>query len=113
MDDAKFLGQFQIRRTRGVVNDGRWNRDCCLPCCGRVIQLINRCIMYYTFMTADRTTHMKVVAVSLIASILVVVGMLAARSSLSDMSTQLATRAPVLKAGKPLIWTRSEQIAIR
>ena len=25
--------------------------------------------MYYTFMTADRTTHLKVVAVSLIASI--------------------------------------------
>jgi hypothetical protein len=29
------------------------------------------------------------------------------------MSTQLEARAPVLKAGKPVIWTSQEQITIR
>ena len=69
--------------------------------------------MNYTLMTADRTTHLKVVAVSLIASIVIVVGVFAARPSLPDMSTQLEARAPVLKAGKPVIWTSSEKITVR
>ena len=69
--------------------------------------------MNYTLMTADRTTHLKVVAVSLIASIVIVVGVIAARPSLPDMSTQLEARAPVLKAGKPVIWTSSEKVTVR
>jgi len=69
--------------------------------------------MNYTLMTAGLTTHVKVVVVSLIASIVVVVGVLAARPSLPDMSTQLEARAPVLKAGKPVIWTSSEKVTIR
>ena len=69
--------------------------------------------MNYTLMTANRATHMKVVAVSLIASIVIVVGVMAARPSLPDMSTQLEARAPVLKAGKPVIWTDSEKVTIR
>jgi hypothetical protein len=69
--------------------------------------------MNYTLMTANRATHLKVVMVSLIASIVIVVGVMAARPSLPDMSTQLEARAPVLKAGKPVIWTSSEKVAIR
>jgi hypothetical protein len=69
--------------------------------------------MNYTLMTANRATHLKVVIVSLIASIVIVVGVMAARPSLPDMSTQLEARAPVLKAGKPVIWTSSEKVAIR
>jgi hypothetical protein len=69
--------------------------------------------MNYTFMTANRATHLKVVMVSLIASIVIVVGVTAARPSLPDMSTQLEARAPVLKAGKPVIWTSSEKVTIR
>ena len=69
--------------------------------------------MNYTLMTADRTTHLKVVVVSLLASILVVVVILASRLSLSDMSAQLEARAPVLKAGRPLIWTSSENVSVR
>lgn len=69
--------------------------------------------MNYTLMTAGLTTHVKVVVVSLIASIVIVVGVLAARPSLPDMSTQLEARAPVLKAGKPVIWTSSEKVTIR
>ena len=69
--------------------------------------------MNYTLMTADRATHLKVVIVSLIASIVIVVGVIAARPSLPDMSTQLEARAPVLKAGKPVIWTSSEKVTVR
>ena len=69
--------------------------------------------MNYTLMTADRATHLKVALVSMMASILVVVGVLAARPSLPDMSTRLEARAPVLKAGKPLIWTSNEKITVR
>jgi hypothetical protein len=38
---------------------------------------------------------------------------IAARPNLPEMSTQLEARAPVLKAGKPVIWTSSEKITIR
>jgi hypothetical protein len=67
----------------------------------------------YSIATADRTTHLKIVIVSLIAGIVVVVVGIAARPTLPDMSTQLEARAPVLKAGKPVIWTNSEQTTIR
>jgi len=76
----------------------------------------------YTLNAADRLTHMKIVAVSLIAGIVVVGVGLAARADLPDMSTRLASpsmsaqlerRAPVLKADRPVIWTKSDQITIR
>ena len=69
--------------------------------------------MNYTLMTANRGTHLKVVMVSLIVSIVIVVGVIAARPGLPDMSTQLEARAPVLKAGQPVIWTSSENVTIR
>jgi len=67
----------------------------------------------YSLTTADRLTHVKIVVVSLIAGIVVVGVGIAARPSLPDMSTQLERRAPVLKAGKPVIWTRADQVTIR
>jgi len=67
----------------------------------------------YSIARADRTTHLKIVVVSLIAGILVVGVGIAARPNLPDMSTQLETRAPVLKAGKPVIWTSHENTTIR
>jgi hypothetical protein len=69
--------------------------------------------MNYTLMTAGWMTHTKVVAVSLVASIVIVVGVFAARPSLPDMSTRLESRAPVFKAGKPEVWTSSEMVTIR
>jgi hypothetical protein len=69
--------------------------------------------MNYTLMTAGRTTHLKVVAVSLIASIVISFGVIAARPSLPDISTQLEARAPVLKAGKSVTWSSSEKITVR
>jgi hypothetical protein len=67
----------------------------------------------YTLATADRRTHLKIVAVSLIAGIAVVAIGIAARPELPDMSTRLEARAPVLKPGKPVVWTRADQVTIR
>jgi hypothetical protein len=67
----------------------------------------------YSIASADRATHIKVIVVALIAGIVIVGGGLAALPGLPDMSTQLEARAPVLKAGKPVIWTSQEQITIR
>jgi hypothetical protein len=67
----------------------------------------------YTLRTADRLTHLKIVVVSLVAGIVVVGVGIAARPSLPDMSTQLEARAPVLKAGQPVIWTQADQVTIR
>jgi hypothetical protein len=62
---------------------------------------------------ADRVTHLKIVVVSLIAGIVVVGVGIAARPTLPDMSTQLEARAPVLKAGQPVIWSGNETSTIR
>jgi hypothetical protein len=67
----------------------------------------------YTLTTADRLTHLKIVVVSLVASIVVVGVGLAARSSQPDMSARLESRSPVLKAGQPVIWTRADQTSVR
>ena len=62
--------------------------------------------------TADRLTHLKIVGVSLVAAFLVIGIGLAASPNL-NMSTQLEARAPVLKAGKPILWSINEQSLIR
>ena len=67
----------------------------------------------YTLNTADRLTHLKIVVVSLVAGIVVVGVGIAARPNLPDMSTRLEARAPVLKAGQPVIWTGTETATIR
>ena len=61
---------------------------------------------------ADRLTHLKIVAVSLVAGIVVVAVGIAARPTVPDMSTRLEARAPVLKPG-PVIWSGSETTSIR
>jgi hypothetical protein len=64
--------------------------------------------------TADRATHVKVVAVSLVASIAVIVVGLLARTEPGDTATaRLQTNAPVVKAGGPVIVTRTDTTAIR
>ena len=63
--------------------------------------------------TADSLTHVKIVVVSLVAAIVVVGVGIAARPTVPDMSTQLEARAPVLKAGGPVIWSGSDNITIR
>lgn len=62
--------------------------------------------------TADRLTHVKIVAMSLVAGIVVVAVGIAARPSLPDMSTRFEARAPV-KAGEPVVWTNADHITVR
>ena len=74
----------------------------------------------YSLMSADKSTHLKIVVVSLFAAIVVVAVGLAARPNLSE-STAVATTAngkihatgPVIRAGKPLTITSSDTTAIR
>ena len=63
--------------------------------------------------TADQLTHLKIVGVSLILGTVVVGIGIAAGPTVPDMSTQLEARAPVLKAGQPVIWSGSEISTIR
>ena len=67
----------------------------------------------YSLHSADRLTHVKIVVMSLVAGIVVVAVGIAARPSLPDMSTRLEARAPVLKAGQPVIWTSRDGTTIR
>ena len=73
----------------------------------------------YSLVSADRTTHLKIVVVSLVAGILVVGIGLMARPTISD--TAVATTAtgkmqatgPVIRAGKPVTSAASDATAIR
>ena len=62
--------------------------------------------------TADRLTHLKILGVSLVAAFIVISVGLAASPSL-NLSRQLEAKVPVLKAGKPVIWTINEGSLIR
>jgi hypothetical protein len=60
--------------------------------------------------TADRGTHLKIVAVSLVAAIVVAAVAIAARSTLADAGmpgARAATQAtgPVIRAGKPVAFS--------
>ena len=57
--------------------------------------------MNHSLVTADRTTHLKIVAVSLVAAIAVVLVGITARVTDSGASANLQAHGPVLKAGKP------------
>jgi hypothetical protein len=63
--------------------------------------------------TADRLTHIKIVVVALIAGIAVVGIGIAAHQAEPDMSAQLEARAPVLKAGQPVVWSGNESRTVR
>ena len=65
--------------------------------------------------TADGATHLKIVAVSLIAGILVIGIGIAARPNL-DMSLAGVTteaKGPVIKAGQPVVWTSRDNTTVR
>jgi len=66
-----------------------------------------------TIFTADRTTHLKIVVVSLIASILVIGVGIAARTTVSDSSARIQTAGPAVKAGKPMAVTNSGTTQVR
>ena len=70
--------------------------------------------MNHSLVTADRTTHLKIVAVSLIAAIAVIlVGITARITDPDTASPRLEAQGPVLKAGKPSAITARDTTAIR
>ncbi len=64
-----------------------------------------------TMPRADRATHLKVLAVSLAASIAVLVITVAARTTPSEMVQ--AAHGPVIKAGKTVVTTSNTATTIR
>jgi hypothetical protein len=66
-----------------------------------------------TIRTADRSTHIKIVVVALLAGIGVVGVGIAAHQPPVDMSARLEARAPVFKAGQPVVWSGNESRTIR
>jgi len=70
--------------------------------------------MNYSLATADRTTHLKVVVVALVAAIVVVAVGITARVTASDSETaRIRTQSIVVKAGAPAAYTGTETPSIR
>jgi hypothetical protein len=66
--------------------------------------------MNHSIYSADRTTHLKIVIVALVAGIIVTGVGVSARLGFDGGSTQTAK---VVKAGKPVVLTSSGTSAIR
>jgi hypothetical protein len=67
-----------------------------------------------SFYSADRTTHLKIIVVSLVAATLVAVIGISARNV--DLGTDVLTaqvRGPAIKAGQPVVMTGRDGVAIR
>ena len=63
--------------------------------------------------TADKSTHLKIVVISLIASIAVVIVGIAARNTPVDSPAGIQAAGPALKVGKPTAITRSDISTVR
>ncbi|MGZ5855364.1 MAG: hypothetical protein ACXWJ0_14670, partial [Xanthobacteraceae bacterium] len=67
-----------------------------------------------TLSSADRATHLKVVAVSLAASIAVLAVGIALRTIPADEgSARQVAHGPIIKAGKPVVTTVNDTTVIR
>jgi hypothetical protein len=69
--------------------------------------------MNHSLVTADRTTHMKIVAVSLVAAIAVILVGVTARVTDTGATANLSAQGPVIKAGKPAAVTVREGTTVR
>jgi len=65
--------------------------------------------MNHSIHSADRATHLKIVVVALVAGVAVTAFGIAARSTLDDSQTA----AQVIKAGKPVVVTSSDNAMVR
>jgi len=66
--------------------------------------------MNHSIYSADRTTHLKIVVVALVAGIVVAGFGISARNAPDDGYTQTAR---VIKAGKPVVMTSSNMTVVR
>ena len=70
--------------------------------------------MNHSLATADRTTHLKIVVVALVAAIIVVaVGITARFTSMDTETARVRTQSIVVKAGTPAAYTRTDTPSIR
>lgn len=69
--------------------------------------------MNHSLVTADRTTHLKIVAVSLVAAIAVILVGVTARISDNGTTAKYEANGPVLKAGKPAAVTAREGVTVQ
>ena len=70
--------------------------------------------MNHSLATADRTTHLKVVVVALVAAIIVVAVCITARFTAMDTETaRVRTQSIVVKARAPTAYTRTDTPSIR
>ena len=69
-----------------------------------------RVVMNYSIYSADRSTHLKIVVMALVAGIAVAGFGISARTFSDDGSTQTAR---VIKAGKPVVVTSSNTSMVR
>ena len=65
--------------------------------------------MNHSIYSADRTTHLKIVVVALVAGILVAGFGISTRTT----STEGVTQTAVVKAGKPVVVTSSDMSLVR
>jgi cytochrome oxidase Cu insertion factor (SCO1/SenC/PrrC family) len=67
-----------------------------------------------TIVGADRATHVKIVAISLAASVAVLlVGMTARNTPAADTAARIQIAGPAVKVGKPVAVSHSDTIVIR
>jgi hypothetical protein len=67
-----------------------------------------------TIVDADRATHLKIVAISVAASVAVLlVGMTARNTPAADATARIQVAGPAVKAGKPVAVSHSETTVIR
>ena len=70
--------------------------------------------MNHSLLSADRTTHLKIVVLALVAGIVVVTVGITARLAETGLTTaRIEAGAPVVKAGKPATFTGRETSTIR
>jgi len=69
--------------------------------------------MNHSLVTADRTTHLKIVAVSLVAAIAVILVGVTARVTDNGASANFQAHGPVIKAGKPAAITAIDGNTVR
>lgn len=65
-----------------------------------------------SFLTADRTTHLKIVVLALVASIGVMGVAIAARTGTPDLATARIEKGVPMKAGK-VVFSATETTAVR
>jgi hypothetical protein len=70
--------------------------------------------MNHSLYSADRATHLKIIIVALVAGTMVAgIGVAARMDSTGGATAAVKADKPVLKAGKPVIYTHSETTAVR